>query len=346
MAAVVTGRVGRIGFAAFAIALGLTPLLGSDATAYRAGLVLIVLVAALGLHVLVNWAGELSLAHIATVGLPAFAVLAFSDVWHVSPVYLLPVGIAVGAATGTVIGLPALRADGLQVALVTLVAGFAVDRYFFNQPWLVGSLPRHVTTPTLGTIDLAPRHAGYAFLFAVALLAIGTSRRLYFSKLARAWFWVREDPEAASAFGIAVSRYRLLAYAVSGCFGGLAGAMYAGWVQTFSGGAFHAEQSFTYLLLVVIAGPGLYPGVVASVVTIYGGQVFASQLFGNDVGDVLDAVLAYGGPLGLISVIVHHEKGLNGLGRSLVSHRIRPTARPQRSLPSGAPEQAERAVTR
>ena len=128
----------RIGLAGGAVALTLVPLTFAEATVYKLGLVLIVIVGAIGLHVLVNWTGELSLAHATIIGFPAFVVAKLSADHGISPLYLLPVGVLAGALVGAVVGLPALRARGLQVALVTLAAGVAIDRYFFTKAWFAG----------------------------------------------------------------------------------------------------------------------------------------------------------------------------------------------------------------
>ena len=98
------------------------PLGASEVTIFKVGLVALLGIGAIGLHMLVNWAGELSLAHAACVGLPAFAVAKLSGDHGISSIHLLPAGIAVGALLGALVGLPALRAKGLQVAVVTLAA--------------------------------------------------------------------------------------------------------------------------------------------------------------------------------------------------------------------------------
>src|SRR5207248_22875 len=129
------------------------PAMLAEATVYKLGLVLIVVVGAVGLHLLVNWAGELSLAHAALVGLPAFVAAKLSADHNVSPVLLLPVAAAVGLIAGAVVGLPAIRARGIQVALVTLAAGVAIDRFFFTKTWLVGDGGgAHVSVPRLGPL--------------------------------------------------------------------------------------------------------------------------------------------------------------------------------------------------
>jgi branched-chain amino acid transport system permease protein len=297
------------------LALSLLPLLGGEVLLFKSGLVLIVVVAALGLHLLVNWAGELSLAHAGMVGLPAFVVLATSSVTGISPVYLLPLGVVVGTAAGALVGLPTLRAKGVQVALVTLVAGFAIDRFFFTQRWLVGKIPRSVADPSLGPIHFSTSRSEYPLLIAVVALALWAASRLHRSKIGRGWLWIRVNPDAAAAFGIPVVGYRVMAYAAAGAFAGLAGALYASWVQSFSSEAFPTTLSFTYLLLAVLAGPGRVWGVVAAVMLVQGAQVFTSEVFGSGIGGTLDTIIAYGGPIGLLSVIIRYQSGLSGMGR-------------------------------
>ena len=316
--------------------LALLPMLGSEVVVFKAGVVLVFFVGVLGLHILVNWAGELSLAQAGMVGLPAFVVLAVSAVADVSPVYLLPLGVLVGAATGALLGLPALRTKGLQVALVTLVAGVGIDRFFFAQTWLVGKVSRVAATPSLGPLDMSTSRSRYPFLLAVLALAVAACTLLYRSKVARAWFWVRANPDAAAAFGIPVLAYRLLAYVVCGAFAGLAGGLYAMWVESFGREAFPLQLSFTYLLVAVLGGPGFLAGVAAAAVFVQGGPLFASEGFGAGVGGAMETVVAYGGPVGLIAVITRFEGGLNGIGRS-VMQRLHRSSRTAADEARGAP---------
>ncbi|MBV8958185.1 MAG: hypothetical protein JO087_05405, partial [Actinobacteria bacterium] len=143
------------------LAIVLPTLLG-EATVYKLGLVLILFVGAIGLHVLVNWAGELSLAHAAMVGLPAFVVAKLSADHHISPLVLLPAGLLVGLMVGALVGVPAMCARGLQVALVTLAAGVAIDRFFFTKAWLVGGdTGAAVSVPRLGPFTFATARSLY-----------------------------------------------------------------------------------------------------------------------------------------------------------------------------------------
>lgn len=294
------------------LAAVLAPLLASELTVYRAGLVLIFFVAAAGLHMLLNWAGELSLAHAGMIGLPAFVVLALSEVHGISPIYLLPVGLGAGAAVGAAIGLPTLRAKGLQVAFLTLAADIAIQRFFLTRPFLVGDGGgRAAVTPRLFGWELASSRSQYPLLLLVVAAVAAASWALLHSKVARAWFWIRAEPAAAAAFGIPVQRYRILAYTAAGAMAGLAGALTAMWVQHVPPSQFHPSLSFTYLVVAVLGGPGFLGGVGLAAAGIEGGRLFLTGA---------GPVIAYLGPVALVSNLTKFPTGLNGLGRTMIEH--------------------------
>jgi ABC-type branched-subunit amino acid transport system permease subunit len=307
-----------------ATALAVLPMvLLSESNVYKLGLVLVVLTAAIGLHVLVTWAGELSLAQAPIVGLPAFTVAKLSADHGISPVYLLPLAIVVGVATGAFVGLPALRARGLQVALVTLAAGIAIDRFFFTREWVVGPPGgASVAIPSLGPLELTTARALWPVLAVAVCVAVTAAWMIDRSKIGRALRWVKAHPDGAAAFGIPVSRYRALAYALAGGFAGLAGGLSAMWVQRMTPQAFPLSLSFTYLIIVALAGRGFVGGVAAAAFAVEGGRLFLAS--GG-------AFIAYAAPIGLILTLTRHQSGLNGLGRRAaelikehaVQHRIR-----------------------
>jgi branched-chain amino acid transport system permease protein len=291
-------------------AVALLPLTGSEVMVYKAGLIVVFLVAAMGMHLLVNWAGQLSLAHAAMIGLPAFVAVRLSESHGISPLYLLPVATTVGAAVGAVVGLPTLRAQGVQVALVTLAAGIAVDRFFFTKEWLVGSVGgRTAAAPRLGPFTLSTSRSLYLVVLAVAAVAAAALWMLLHSRVGRAWFWVRDEPQAASAFGIPVPGYRLAAYVASGCFAGLAGGLTVAWVGQLTPAAFPATLSLTHLVVAVVAGTGYLGGLAFAALMLEGGRLFAASA---------DALVVYGGPLALVFTITRYQSGVNGAGRSIM----------------------------
>src|SRR5207249_4397562 len=154
-------------------AVGAFALLSSEATAYKLGFIAIVFVGAIGLHILVNWSGELSLAHAGFIGLPAFAVAQLSAHSGVSPILVLPFGIVVGALLGLVVAIPALRARGLQVALVTLAVGIAIGQFFFVRTWVIGSSAGiRIPLPTLLGVRFETSRSLLPVLAVVVLVAV------------------------------------------------------------------------------------------------------------------------------------------------------------------------------
>lgn len=296
-----------IGASSLAVAV---PLVADEATLFKAGLVLIVMIAAFGLHILVNWAGELSLAHAGFIGLPAFTVAKLSADHGISPIALLPLAVMIGAVLGAVVGLPALRARGLQVALVTLAAGVAIERFFFTKPWLVGAGGGvNVAVPTIGPLRLTTTRSLYPVLVVALVVAVAFGYATYRSKLGRALLWLRTDPQAAAVFGIPVAQYKTLAYAIAGALAGFAGGLTGVWVQRLTPQAFPFTLSLTYLVIVVVAGRGFLGGVVAAALILEGGRVFSSGAA---------TILSYGGPIMLIVVLTRYKAGLNGIGRQLM----------------------------
>jgi branched-chain amino acid transport system permease protein len=281
--------------------------LASETVAYRLGLVAIFFVGAIGLHILVNWAGELSLAHAAFVGLPAFAVAQVSSHSGLSPILALPVGVLVGVLLGLVVAVPALRARGLQVALVTLAVGIAIGRFFFVRSWVIGSSGGiRVPVPSLLGIRFDTSRSLLPVLAAVVLLAALAAGAILESKVGRALSLVRANPDAAAAMGIPVAMYRSVVYAVAGGFAGLAGYAYVFWVQRVGSKAFPLELGFTYLVIAVLAGKGGLTGLALSAALIEGGQVFS--IIPHDFA-------LYLGPMALIFNVTRYQEGFNGVLR-------------------------------
>ena len=281
----------------------------SETLVYKLGLVAIVFVAAIGLHLLVNWCGELSLAHAGFIGVPAFAVAQLSSHTGLTPILGLPLGVTIGVALGAIVGLAALRSRGLQVALVTLAIAIAIGQFFFFRTWLVGpNEGLSIPIPSLFGHQLATSRSLAPVLAATVALAVVVARWIMQSTIGRAFMFVRTDPDAASAAGIAVARYRALAYAIAGGFAGLAGWAYVVWVQQVSAKAFPLQLGFTYLVLAALAGRGGLGGVAVAAFVIQGGTIFSF---------VPHSVALYLAPIALIITVTRYQQGLNGSLRTV-----------------------------
>ena len=228
---------------------------------------------ALGLNIVVGFAGLLDLGYIAffAVGAYSYALLASPQLGiHWPVLVLLPLGAALAALFGILLGAPTLRLRGDYLAIVTLGFGEIIRVFMnnLNRPVNITNGPQGITLIDpiqIGGISLAKSHeiAGltfsavhnyyYVFLLC-AVLTIVVSLRLERSRIGRAWVAIREDELAASAMGINTRNLKLLAFAMGASFGGIAGGLFAAFQGFVSPESFHLIDSIMVLCMVVLGG--------------------------------------------------------------------------------------------
>ena len=236
---------------------------------------------ALGLNIVVGFAGLLDMGYIAfyAVGAYLWALLASPQFGLHWPMWaILPLGAAVAGLFGVLLGAPTLKLRGDYLAIVTLGFG-EIIRIFLNNL----NAPVNITNGPQGISAIDPVHFGsislarpidlgiltmpslvsyyYLFLFA-AMLIIAIALRLERSRVGRAWAAIREDEIAAKACGINTRNVKLLAFAMGATFGGVAGGLFAGFQQFVSPESFGLLESVMVLCMVVLGGMGHIPGVI------------------------------------------------------------------------------------
>ena len=236
---------------------------------------------ALGLNIVVGFAGLLDMGYIAfyAVGAYLWALLASPQFGLHWPMWaILPIGAGVAGLFGVLLGAPTLKLRGDYLAIVTLGFG-EIIRIFLNNlnaPVNITNGPQGISAIDavhFGNVSLArPLDLGfislpslvsyyYLFLFA-ALIIIGIAIRLERSRVGRAWAAIREDEVAAKACGINTRNVKLLAFAMGATFGGVAGGLFAGFQQFVSPESFGLLESVMVLCMVVLGGMGHIPGVI------------------------------------------------------------------------------------
>jgi branched-chain amino acid transport system permease protein len=255
---------------------------------------------ALGLNVVVGFAGLLDLGYIAFYAVGAYAAALLSSphlstqfewIAHVAPhglhlsVWLIaPIAMALAALFGILLGAPTLRLRGDYLAIVTLGFGEIV-RIFINNLYRPVNITNGakgimwIDPVTVGGLNLSQTHSlfgfsfppvyAYYYLFVLcALLVIWICTRLQRSRIGRAWAAVREDEMAAKAMGINTRDVKLLAFAMGASFGGLSGAMFAAFQGYVSPESFTLPESIVVLACVVLGGMGHIPGVILGAVLL------------------------------------------------------------------------------
>jgi branched-chain amino acid transport system permease protein len=236
----------------------------------------------LSLNIVIGYTGQLSLGHQGFLGLGAMVtanVVAQADL----PSYVgIGLGVVASAAVAVVLGLVALRITGLYLSLITLVFGSAISASLFALPSLTNNNSGvRIHRPPY----LASNSDWYLVCLGVLLAVFYLDYRLTVSKTGRALLALKENERVAEAFGIGVTSYKLLAFALSGAIAGLAGGLYAFRGELYSEKDFQDPQGFTlallFVVMCVVGGLGNRLGVVV-----------AGAFFGL-LGQILDKVFLW-----------------------------------------------------
>lgn len=248
---------------------------------------LLFIMLALGLNIVVGFAGLLDLGYIAffAVGAYCYALLASPQFGLHWPFWaLLPLGAGVAAIFGILLGAPTLRLRGDYLAIVTLGFGEIIRVLLnnLNRPVNITNGPQGITlidplqidkfslaqTHKVLGLEFTPVHSYYFVFLACVLASIFISLRLENSRIGRAWIAIREDELAASAMGINTRNMKLLAFAMGATFGGVAGGLFASFQGFVSPESFHLIDSIMVLCMVVLGGMGNVAGVVIGAILL------------------------------------------------------------------------------
>ena len=240
-------------------------------------------VMALGLNVIVGFAGLLDLGYVACFAIGAYTTAYFaSGYWgiHLNFLLVLALAVATTAIVGTLIGVPTLRLRGDYIAVVTLAFGEIISQIAANgrqielfggtlTPGPIGIGPiDDIELPLLGsfgTLDLRP---WYWFALALVALALMVNVHLRDSRIGRAWTAMRDDETAAAYAGIPIVRTKLAAYGTGAAFGGVAGAFFASYLGVVNASQFEFSFSIFIFAMVVLGGLGSIWGVVVGAIVL------------------------------------------------------------------------------
>ena len=309
-----------MGLAALAVAFVFPKLayFNTEGNRFLLVLVLVYGLIAVGITMLVGWAGQVSLGHFAVVGLAAYLTARWSAHWTL-PAILLVAG-AIGAGVMVVIGLPALRVGGLALAVTTM--GFAVitGDWLLRQSWVGSAQPFAIVVPAqlgghLGTPS-SQLSIYYVALIVLALAAAGAAalRRYGPGRIVMA---VRDNELAATSFGINPASVKLTILAISGFFAAAGGVLWAETWRTVSTEQFGADLSVAIIAIPVIGGLGSISGAIAASVLLYMTTFFVgphvSGIFGH-FGHNLGFLLIFAG-MAQVGVLLQAPQGIAGAVR-------------------------------
>ena len=223
---------------------------------YQFTQVYIYAIALLGLNMLTGYNGQISLGHGAFYALGAYTTAIMIDRWSINYAWTLPVAGGLCLVLGFLFGIPALRLEGLYLALATFALALAVPqilKYFDH--WTGGSQGIVLSKPDAPWgLKLTPDQWLYLLTLGVTVVLFVLARNLLAGRSGRAIVTIRDNPVAAQAMGIHTPLYKSLTFGVSAAYTGVAGALSALAVAFVAPDTFNVFLSITFLVGIVVGG--------------------------------------------------------------------------------------------
>jgi branched-chain amino acid transport system permease protein len=230
---------------------------------------------ALGLNIVVGYAGLLDLGYAAFFAIGSYAYGFFASPQlgvHLAFWLMLPIAGLAAAMFGIILGAPTLRLRGDYLAIVTLGFGEIVPVIFLNADKYTNG-PNGINAldpPFIGGYNFGHNPTPFYFVvLGLIALSVIVIRRLRDSPLGRAWMAIREDEVAAAAMGIDTVRAKLFAFAIGASFSGIGGVVYSSKLGLVTPDNFRFSTSAFILSMVVLGGMGNIPGVILGAVILF-----------------------------------------------------------------------------
>lgn len=231
---------------------------------YILNLIGIYAIGALGLGLLIGFAGQISIGHAAFMAIGAFFSGFTTLKLGLSFWLALPLSGIVAGLAGYALGFPALRLSGQYLAIATLGFGVAVPQVLLKWETVSGGFDGlKPQAPFLFGYKLSNEEDYYYLVLLCLVCMTWLAYNLVNSRTGRAFIAVRDSEIAAQAMGIDLTRYKTLAFAISASYAGVAGCLYAHLVRFIGATDFHLGMSVNYLTMIVVGGLVSIPGFVA-----------------------------------------------------------------------------------
>ncbi|MBG6074655.1 ATP-binding cassette domain-containing protein [Polaromonas sp. CG_9.11] len=285
--------------------LAAVPLMTSNSYyVHMVGTIMIYAILLYGLDIVVGYTGQVSLGHAGLFGVGSYtAGVLFMKLG--APLWvIIPASIAVTAAFGALLALPALRVTGPYLAMVTLAFGTIIQILINEMTFLTeGPLGITIPKPTVFGEKLT-EHGFYWLTFGLMVLSLVVVDRILKSQLGRAFEALRGSPVASDCMGVSVYRYKVYAFVISAGFAGLAGCLYAYSEQYISPNTYNFELTVLFLLAVIMGGRKTRSGALlgAAIIVILPKLLDDLELF-RIVAASLAVLMLVGGIIGVAKKI-------------------------------------------
>ena len=217
----------------------------------------IAIIACHGLNLLTGFTGQISLGHAAFMGVGAYTCSILIGQAGVPFIIALPAAGAMAALVGLIFGIPSLRLRGLYLAIATIAAQFIIEFTIRRWDTLTGGVDGLYVDPgNLGPFHFNNHFHLYYLTFVLAVAATMVTKNIVRARSGRAFVAIRDRYLAAEVIGVNLFKYRLMSFAVSSFFAGIAGALLAQYLEVITHESFTIHQSIDYLAMCIIGGLG------------------------------------------------------------------------------------------
>ena len=227
-------------------------------------------IGAIGLNILTGYTGQISIGHGGFMAVGSYTAAILTSRYDV-PFWLgLPAGGVMAAAVGTFFGIPSLRIKGLYLAIATLAAQLIIEWCINHITWIGGGAQStiYVPTPTVFGWEINTEYRRYFLILPICVMAYLAAQNLVRSRVGRAFIAIRDRDIAAEIIGVNIFKYKLLAFAISSFYAGVAGALWTYYLKIANYEHFTLVISIQYLAMIIIGGLGSVLGSVFGAIFI------------------------------------------------------------------------------
>lgn len=229
----------------------------------------IVLIAVLGLAIVTGYCGQWSLGQVGFIAVGAYTSAILVTRFHVPFIVSLLAAGLVAALIGLLLGVPSLRIKGFYLVLVTIGAHFIIVWTIIHLPKLTGGADGMMAPwASLGRYVFDSDTKYYYFVMPIAMLMTFLARNIGRTRVGRAFIAIRDNDLAAEVMGINLFTYKILAFAISAFFAGIAGALWGPFLGRISPEHFTLLDAIWYLGMIIVGGMGSILGAVLGVVSL------------------------------------------------------------------------------
>jgi branched-chain amino acid transport system permease protein len=271
-------------------------------------------IGAIGLNILTGYTGQISLGQAGFLAVGGYTAGLISIRTSLPPLAGIALAAVVSAAVGAFFGLPALRLKGLYLAIATLASQVIITWTILHWSFLGAGAPLVLTDPTsvFGWTIVGDRQWFWVISGFAALAAI-VATNLFRTGVGRAFVAIRDQDVAAEAIGVNTGLYKLLAFALSSAFAGVAGALLAYWDTVLTFERYTFGISIAYLAMIIIGGLGSVSGSIYGAIFVIALPAWLTQL-SNQVGFITErkvpAIQSVIFGLSIVLFLVFEPKGL------------------------------------